>query len=291
MVHSNNQPDTPATRSALRNMGNGIVVYGGTNNVIVLNQVYDHERTGIGVFSRPEDDLNGAIPSANDDERPCHEARQDPPADPADVPDSLLWDARDDRVDGNVVSGSGVADLAVATLEDDGSALGNCFTDNEFASSAPARLEALAPCESQGSGDWSAGALDLAALLATDGRRRVTTWRPPVRHRSRTCPTPRAHPHGPPPTSHPNSTSTPSMSPRCSETHRLGARPSRHTLCQVTDDGFEHEAGGLALVFAVQPTKVLAFSKGATFRHTRHRPRGRSQAKLWDGSRSASGGV
>ena len=42
----------------------------------------------------------------------------------------------------------------------------------------------------------------------------------------------------------------------------------------VTDDGFHHEAGGPALVFAVEPAKVLAFGKG-TFSHTRHRPPGK----------------
>jgi hypothetical protein len=41
---------------------------------------------------------------------------------------------------------------------------------------------------------------------------------------------------------------------------------------EVADDGFHHGAGGPALVFAVEPTKVLAFGKG-TFSHTRHRPR------------------
>jgi general stress protein 26 len=43
---------------------------------------------------------------------------------------------------------------------------------------------------------------------------------------------------------------------------------------EVTDDGFQHEAGGLALVFAVEPTKVLAFGKG-TVTHTRHLPQGK----------------
>ncbi len=33
--------------------------------------------------------------------------------------------------------------------------------------------------------------------------------------------------------------------------------------------GFHHEDGGMALVFSVSPTKILAFSKG-TFSHTRH---------------------
>ena len=40
----------------------------------------------------------------------------------------------------------------------------------------------------------------------------------------------------------------------------------------AADEGFHHEAGGLALVFAVEPAKVLAFGKG-TFTHTRHLPR------------------
>ena len=40
---------------------------------------------------------------------------------------------------------------------------------------------------------------------------------------------------------------------------------------QVGEGGFEHEEGGTALVFAVEPTKVLAFGK-SPFTHTRHRP-------------------
>jgi nitroimidazol reductase NimA-like FMN-containing flavoprotein (pyridoxamine 5'-phosphate oxidase superfamily) len=43
----------------------------------------------------------------------------------------------------------------------------------------------------------------------------------------------------------------------------------------VTDGGFQNEAGGLALVFTVEPTKVLAFGKDGTFSHTRHVPAGR----------------
>jgi general stress protein 26 len=39
---------------------------------------------------------------------------------------------------------------------------------------------------------------------------------------------------------------------------------------EADDEGFRHEAGGLALVFGVRPRKVLAFAKG-TFGHTRFR--------------------
>jgi nitroimidazol reductase NimA-like FMN-containing flavoprotein (pyridoxamine 5'-phosphate oxidase superfamily) len=39
----------------------------------------------------------------------------------------------------------------------------------------------------------------------------------------------------------------------------------------VTEEGFQHEGGGAVLVFAVRPTKVLAFGK-RPFTHTRHLP-------------------
>ena len=39
---------------------------------------------------------------------------------------------------------------------------------------------------------------------------------------------------------------------------------------EARDGGFHHEGGGVALVFSVTPTKILAFGKG-NFSHTRHR--------------------
>ena len=39
---------------------------------------------------------------------------------------------------------------------------------------------------------------------------------------------------------------------------------------EVRDGAFEHEAGGVALVFSVTATKIFAFAKG-TFAQTRHR--------------------
>jgi len=38
---------------------------------------------------------------------------------------------------------------------------------------------------------------------------------------------------------------------------------------EARDGGFYHKDGGVALVFAVKPTKILAFAKGK-FSHTRH---------------------
>jgi hypothetical protein len=46
------------------------------------------------------------------------------------------------------------------------SGLLNCFAENTYETSAPLDLEALAPCEGEGSGgDWAAGAIDIAQWL------------------------------------------------------------------------------------------------------------------------------
>ncbi len=166
IVYANNQPDTPAIDVALLAMGNGILPAGGVGNIIERNLVYDHDRTGIGLVPFPEDDPSDAIPPAADDDRPCDDTLGDVPADPASLPNPQIWDPRDNRVVGNVVEDSRLADIAVGTLGDV-SEMGNCFADNTFTTSAPLDVEALAPCDGAGSGgDWNAGALDLAALIA-----------------------------------------------------------------------------------------------------------------------------
>jgi hypothetical protein len=168
VVHANNQPDTPAIDVALLAMGNGILPAGGVGNTIERNLVYDHDRTGIGLVPFPEEDANDDIPPPEDDDRPCDDTRDEAPADPASLPDLLIWNPRDNRVVGNVVEDSRLADIGVGSLEDV-SQLGNCFADNTFATSAPLELEALAPCEGDGSGgDWSAGAIDLVALMTAE---------------------------------------------------------------------------------------------------------------------------
>ena len=165
-VYSNNQADTPAIDVALLAMGNGILPAGGVGNVIERNRVWDHDLTGIGLVPFPEEDANDVVPPASDDDQPCSEAKGEATADPATIPDTVLWEPRDNRIVGNVIEDSGLADIAVGSLGDV-SGLGNCFADNEHATSAPTELEALAPCEGDGSGgDWTAGALDLGRFLA-----------------------------------------------------------------------------------------------------------------------------
>ena len=166
LVYSNNQPDTPAIDVALDAMGNGILAAGGVGNTIERNRVWDHDLTGIGLVPFPEEDANDVVPPASDDDQPCSEAKGEPTADPADIPGTVLWEPRDNEVVGNAVDQSRLADIAVGTLGD-ASRLGNCFSDNEHASSAPTAVEALAPCEGEGNdGDWTAGALDFAPFLA-----------------------------------------------------------------------------------------------------------------------------
>jgi hypothetical protein len=167
VVHSNNQPDTPAIDVALLAMGNGILPAGGVGNTIERNLVFDHDRTGIGLVPFPEEDANDDIPPAEDDDQPCEEARNEPAADPESLPDLLIWNPRDNRIVDNVIEDSRRADIAVASL-DDVSGLGNCFAGNTFETSAPEELEQLAPCEGEGDGDWSAGALDLVAMMTAE---------------------------------------------------------------------------------------------------------------------------
>jgi hypothetical protein len=165
IVHSNNQPDTPAIDVAFDAMGNGILVAGGVGNTIERNLVYDHDLTGIGLVPYPEEDANDVVPPAEDDDQPCAEAQGEPTADPADIPDIVVWSPRANRVVDNVIDDSRLADIAAGSLEDI-SGFGNCFAGNDHATSAPLDLEILAPCEGDGSGDWSAGPLDFGPFLA-----------------------------------------------------------------------------------------------------------------------------
>ena len=152
-------------------MGNGILVAGGVGNTIERNLVYDHDRTGIGLVPFPEEDANDGVPDRPtwDDARAPRSATTRPRSPTPPTLALVLWDAMENTVVGNEVSGSGLADLAVGSLQPDLAGLDNCFSDNTFATSAPLDLEALAPCD---------GEPDLGRL----GRRRA---RPRRAHRRR----------------------------------------------------------------------------------------------------------
>jgi len=192
VVYDNNQPDTPAIDVALLAMGNGILVAGGNRNVIERNLVFDHERTGIGLVPFPEEEANDLVPDPDTWDTPCAEVREEPlPDHPEDALALVLWDPQQNSVRGNVVSGSGVADLAFGSLQEDLAGLGNCFSGNTFETTAPNDLEALAPCDGAPTAtDWTGGALDLLALM--------TAEQPPsVDYREAPTPEPLAQPNMP----------------------------------------------------------------------------------------------
>ncbi|MEI2699326.1 MAG: right-handed parallel beta-helix repeat-containing protein [Microthrixaceae bacterium] len=180
LVHDNNEDENPAIDVALLAHGNGILVAGSVKNVVERNRVWNHDRTGIGLVPFPEEDASDLAPDQSEWGTSCEETHdaQVPPIPEEDCKsvDGLLegcvvfWNPYDNRVVENVVEGSGVADLAVGSVDLLGTGettdmLRNCFSGNTFSTSAPAQLEALAPCEGTGSGDWNSGALDLLGLF------------------------------------------------------------------------------------------------------------------------------
>lgn len=169
-VHDNNNGENDAIDAAQLALGNGILMPGGLGNVVERNLVENHDITGIGIVPQPEDD---PVPITSDDIGGCVEDRipdglVDVPED--QLPDSVLWPAQDNRVVGNVVRGSGLADLGLADLglspTPDG---GNCFSDNEVTITAPLRLQELVPCgAAPATAGYDEGALDVGALIARD---------------------------------------------------------------------------------------------------------------------------
>jgi Right handed beta helix region len=163
LVYSNNQPDTPAIDDAILAMGNGVLISGGVRNTISRNRVWDHDVAGIALAPYPEEQALDEQPSSDEWDTPCPETKDDPVS--TSPPETLLWDAYENVVTDNVIEDSRIADIAVGSIVDPAT-LGNCFTGNTFTTSAPIDIEVLAPCDGDGQGDWSAGALDLGARIA-----------------------------------------------------------------------------------------------------------------------------
>jgi len=181
VVHDNNYLDGPGIDVALLAQGNGILLPGAVRALVTRNLVYNHDRTGIGLVPFPEEDANDLPPPRDAWDTPCEQTRNEPveeiPEAECDslegllAPCAVIWNPFDNDIVGNVVSGSGLADLAVATIDVFGTGetvdtLGNCFAGNTFTTTAPADLESLAPCEGDPTAtDWDTGALDLLVLL------------------------------------------------------------------------------------------------------------------------------
>ncbi len=139
LVHDNNNPDTPAIDIAITAMGNGILVAGGINNTIERNRVLDHDLAGIAVITYPEST-------------------------------EYIWEATGNVVRDNVVSGSGLGDLAFFHDFDNAESGDNCFAGNDFETSAPEDLEDAAPCEGEGTGVFTKGAFNILELADDSGK-------------------------------------------------------------------------------------------------------------------------
>ncbi|HEX6261761.1 MAG TPA: PLDc N-terminal domain-containing protein [Actinomycetota bacterium] len=108
-IHDNNNRGAPAKRLQYPTFGSGVLLAGGTDNIVVRNRVEGHERYGI-----------AAVPNL----------------------DANLWVTEGNEVRANLVRGSGEADLALGGP----AAGGDCFAENDHGTSLPPAIEALAGC-------------------------------------------------------------------------------------------------------------------------------------------------
>lgn len=121
-VHDNGDPNTPYNKSTHPGMGAGIAVPGGDFNYIARNRVVNTSGYGILVISNVDDQL---------------------------------WLASGNVVENNHVSGSGIADLALAGPI----GANNCFSNNQAGTTLPPLLEVSHACGTplplSGGGDFS----------------------------------------------------------------------------------------------------------------------------------------
>ncbi len=189
LVHDNNMTDGPGISVSLLAQGNGILPAGAVKVNITKNRVWSHDRTGIGLVPFPESDASDLTPAETEWSKPCSESpakkaseagtKTTIPADKCVEVELVgkgcivMWNPIEIRVEGNDVSGSKVADLAVGTVDLTKSGqttetLRNCFSNNTFTTSKPANIEQLAPCNGEPTAtDWNADALDLIGLMGS----------------------------------------------------------------------------------------------------------------------------
>lgn len=135
LVTANGDPD--AARSATPEFdavfGGGIALIGSVADVVTKNRVLDNTKIGIALAPNPGIQTN-------------------------------VYPSTRNQITDNVVKGSTIADIAAVlpTIDDH-----NCFAGNTFGTSAPADIEQAKPCTGAGTGDLTAGALDIGSFLDT----------------------------------------------------------------------------------------------------------------------------
>jgi hypothetical protein len=147
-------------------VGIGVAVAGGNDNIVAGNRISGSERYGVAVFSTAR--FVSFTPNA-----------------PEPGP---RWRPRDNRVSRNLVTGSGVADLALAR----GSGRSNCFAGNTATRTRPEDLRSQG-CAGTSAGDARVGA-DLTRRVQVMVRETLRQRRPP---RYTTMPAPPPQPSMP----------------------------------------------------------------------------------------------
>ncbi len=145
LVENNNNTDAPAKTLEYPSIGNGIMLAGGNNNVVEDNRVSGHRYYGILVIANI---------------------------------DTNFWEPGGNTVMNNVVSNSGVADLALAAL----SAGNNCFSNNTVMRTSPPFLQFTHACGSlfarASAGDPSVAVVILDHFMQANlGRFQAHDWK------------------------------------------------------------------------------------------------------------------
>jgi hypothetical protein len=180
-IHDNDYTKGGGISDSLLAQGNGILLAGAVTAVVEHNLIYNHSRTGIGLVPYPEADANDVPPAASAWADPCSAHHAPATGVPKDQCQKLsiigpgcvvLWDARDNKIQDNAISSSGLVDMGEATIDLTNSGvttdkLGNCFSDNTVTTTSPSNLEALAPCGGKPTAtDWTKNTLDLVKLMS-----------------------------------------------------------------------------------------------------------------------------
>ncbi len=145
VIGPNDRRDLPVGEIAIVADNSGVAVVGGRGNTVRANRITGQPSFGVVVAPYPELDAAAPLPEETELTRDCRTR--------AFIPSSgrivvTVWPATDNRIEDNVVSGSGRADLAVgAAVGGDASRSGNCASGNEAAVTRPAQLQSLAPCD------------------------------------------------------------------------------------------------------------------------------------------------
>jgi plastocyanin/uncharacterized membrane protein YhaH (DUF805 family) len=145
LIENNSNYNAPTGKSEYPSIGNGIVIAGGNNNVIVGNRINGHIYYGVLIV--PNIDQN-------------------------------FWEPSGNVVKGNIITNSGVADLALAAL----SAGNNCFSGNMVGRTVPPFLQTTHACGSllayAGGGDPSVTVILFDHFMQiSQGRVKIADWK------------------------------------------------------------------------------------------------------------------